>query len=171
MRRPRAERGPAAFSPWLQLHLHVPPAFPTLIRSGPGPRVFQLRVLRPHVRLLMRAAWLRCVTWTRGLQTMEPVAEQDRAQTQPVLTTQCPPPSSCAMSSLLLPPGSTAEAAEASGARTSLCPGLWGQKTPPPSRACQSSGLAQLMQGTSNSLTKAFICIWCAFAYVRSPLC
>lgn len=80
----------------------------------------------------MRAAWLRCVTWTRGLQTMEPVAEQDRAQAQPVLTTQCPPPSSCAMSSLLLPPGSATEAAEASGARTSLCPGLWGQKTTPP---------------------------------------
>lgn len=60
------------------------------------------------------------------------------------LTTQCPPPSSCAMSSLLLLPHRTAEAAEAYGARTGLCSGLWRQKIPPPS-ACQFSRLAQLM--------------------------
>lgn len=93
--------------------------------------------------------------------------EQDRAQTQSFLATHCPPPSSCAMSSLLLLPYRASEAAEAYEAGTGLCPSLWRQKIPHPMPA-NNSMLAQLMHKAPapNSLTKAFICIWCAsFTY------
>lgn len=96
--------------------------------------------------------------------------EQDGAQTQSFLATHCPPPSSCAMSSLLLLPYRASEAAEAYEAGTDLCPSLWRQKIPHPVPA-NNSMLAQLMHKATalNSLTKAFICVWCAFIYIWLP--
>lgn len=87
----------------------------------------------------------------------------DRAQTMSFLTTQCPPPSSCAMSSLLLLPHRTAEAAEAYGARTRLCSGLWRQKIPSPQ--CLSIFQASPADAQCPALppTKAFIYIWFLF--------
>lgn len=76
---------------------------------------------------------------------MEPVPQAGQ-DTDPVISHHTMPlPSSCAMSSLLLLPHRAAEAAEAYGARTRLCSGLWGQKIPSSPSACQSSRLAQLM--------------------------
>jgi hypothetical protein len=86
----------------------------------------------------------------------------DRAQAQAVLTTQCPPCSSCAMSSLLLPSHRVAEAA---GARTGFCP-AWGKRSPPrgPANLLVSPADVQFPP-TPSSLTKAFICIWCVIYY------
>ena len=104
---------------------------------------------------------------------MEPVARAGQG-TGPVSSHHTiPPHSSCAMSSLLLRPTGLPRQLRLRGQEPASALASGGRSSPPPPVPANLPGQAQLTNNPhptpSNSLTEAFICIWCAFIYIPLP--